>query len=509
MTDYSDIHIETTLPKPWEEETTFNDILYDWMSRAPWMVISLAAHLLAYFILASIPWRAFLGGEEKIIEASLQQTPEEEFEEPEEEIEEEVEEEEPEEPVLQDSEVETTEDIETETDTDFLSDSPFDSDAFNDVIGIGGGAGGKFGGRMGKGKGKYKRAGSAVEQALKDALEWLKHHQSEEGYWGGESFPNECGKIGSNVCDGAGHATHDVGLTGLCLLAFMGDGNTTNQGEYQEVVRRGIGWLKDQQGESGLLGEETTHDFIYDHSLATLAITEAYYFSKSPLIKRTAQKAIDYIQRARNPYTAWRYDVPPLGDNDTSITGWMIFALASAKDAKLKVDPAALEGAMSWIDEASDPTTGRVGYDSFGSQSSRTPVNEHFPREKGEAMTAVGLLCRIFMGQNPKDDDILIKHADLLMRVLPEWDPDGFGCDMYYWYYGTYAMFQLGGKHWKSWEQAMRPAILDNQRHDGDEKGSWDAAGPWGYVGGRVYSTALMTLCIEVYFRYAQVLGAR
>ena len=66
MSDYSDIHIETTLPKPWEEEHTFNDILYDWMSRAPWLAISFAAHLLAYFILASIPWRAFLGDDEKI-----------------------------------------------------------------------------------------------------------------------------------------------------------------------------------------------------------------------------------------------------------------------------------------------------------------------------------------------------------------------------------------------------------------------------------------------------------
>ncbi len=55
----------------------------------------------------------------------------------------------------------------------------------------------------------------------------------------------------------------------------------------------------------------------------------------------------------------------------------------------------------------------------------------------------------------------------------------------------------------------MKKAILTNQRKDGDEKGSWDPVGPWGYSGGRVYSTALMTLCIEVNFRYAKVLGAR
>jgi hypothetical protein len=80
---------------------------------------------------------------------------------------------------------------------------------------------------------------------------------------------------------------------------------------------------------------------------------------------------------------------------------------------------------------------------------------------------------------------------------------------MYYWYYGTYAMFQMGGKYWKSWNEAMKKAVLESQRHDGDEKGSWDPVGPWGYTGGRVYATASLTLCLEGYFRYAQVLGAR
>ena len=35
--DFQGIQIETSLPKSWEAETSFNDILYDWMSRAPWL----------------------------------------------------------------------------------------------------------------------------------------------------------------------------------------------------------------------------------------------------------------------------------------------------------------------------------------------------------------------------------------------------------------------------------------------------------------------------------------
>jgi hypothetical protein len=96
-----------------------------------------------------------------------------------------------------------------------------------------------------------------------------------------------------------------------------------------------------------------------------------------------------------------------------------------------------------------------------------------------------------------------------MKKTLPEWDEEGIGSDMYYWYYGAYAMYQMGGTHWKAWNSAMKKAVLESQRHEGDMKGSWDPVGPWGYAGGRVYSTALCVLCLEVYFRYAKVLGAR
>ncbi len=71
-------------------------------------------------------------------------------------------------------------------------------------------------------------------------------------------------------------------------------------------------------------------------------------------------------------------------------------------------------------------------------------------------------------------------------------------------------MYQMGGsQYWKPWQKAMEKAVVKSQKHDGDFKGSWDPVGPWGHVGGRVYSTACMVLCLEVYFRYARVLGAR
>ena len=250
---------------------------------------------------------------------------------------------------------------------------------------------------------------------------------------------------------------------------------------------------------------------MYSHAIATLAICEAYYFSKSPVLKRPAQNALNLIARARNPYGAWRYGTRR-ADSTTrrSRVGWSS-RLKSGEEAGLTIDPQAFHGALAWLDEVTDPATARVGYETAGSLSSRiTRVNDHFPAERGEALTAVGLLCRFFLGQDPDDHPIMGRHADLLRQRLPEWDPDGCGTDMYYWYYGSYAMFQMGGKrYWEPWNKAMKKAIAESQRQDGSARGSWDPIGPWGYAGGRVYSTATMILCLEVYYRYAKVLGAR
>jgi hypothetical protein len=192
----------------------------------------------------------------------------------------------------------------------------------------------------------------------------------------------------------------------------------------------------------------------------------------------------------------------------------MVFALKSAEEAKLKIDKESFAGALSWIDEVTDYKTGRVGYDAVGTPSSRvTRINDHFNEQRGESMTAVGLLCRVFMGQDPATTPVMEQHANLLAKALPKWDADPKakeGTDFYYWYYGSYAMYQMGGAHWTKWKSAMEQAVVKSQRKEGDEKGSWDAkVDPWGYAGGRVYTTALGVLCLEVYYRYARVLGGR
>jgi len=326
---------------------------------------------------------------------------------------------------------------------------------------------------------------SELAPPLADALRWLADSQQDDGSWSAPAAANQ------------------VGVTGLALLAFLGAGEYWAESEHREVVADAAAWLLAQQdGATGLFGERMGHTFMYCHAIATLALCEVYQRNGSKALEGRVQSAANYICRARNPYGAWRYDVPPNGDQDTSVSAWMVCALRSAEAAGLEIDKAAYDGAMNWLDEVTDTGTGRVGYDDTGSRSARVSgVNDHFPPEKGEAMTSAALLCRFLLGQDPKEAPIMTKHADLMLKTLPEWDPEGLGCDMYYWYWGTYAMLHTGGESWGVWKKSVLEAARSSQAGAGDDKGSWEPTGPWGSFGGRVYSTALMALCLEAELR--------
>ena len=45
-------------------------------------------------------------------------------------------------------------------------------------------------------------------------------------------------------------------------------------------------------------------------------------------------------------------------------------------------------------------------------------------------------------------------------------------------------------------------AVVGRQVKEGPQAGSWDTDDLWGGYGGRVYTTALATLTLEVYYRF-------
>ncbi|MHC4932397.1 MAG: prenyltransferase/squalene oxidase repeat-containing protein [Planctomycetota bacterium] len=341
----------------------------------------------------------------------------------------------------------------------------------------------------------------AVQHSLELGLRWLAEHQDirEDGRWDCDGFMKHDPRDDRN--DGPGGALFDVGVTGLALLAFVGAGYTDRGRENSHAgnVRRGLRFLTRNQDREGCFGPRSSQKYIYNTAIATLAMCEAYGATRNPRWRSAAQRGLNFIARARNPYMAWRYE-PRGGENDTSVTFWMVMALHAGKRARLDVDPDAFEGARQWIDKITDPNFGQTGYNMPGGSSGRPAgLTDRYPPEKSQAMTAAGIHMRFLLGQRPASEKIMRKGLDLCLDLLPTWNPDDGSIDLYYWYLGSLAMQDGAGKYHKEWIAALKEAVLRSQHPEdsGARTGSWDPIGPWGGEGGRIYSTALMTLSLQ------------
>jgi hypothetical protein len=119
-------------------------------------------------------------------------------------------------------------------------------------------------------------------------------------------------------------------------------------------------------------------------------------------------------------------------------------------------------------------------------------------------MTAKNVFCRILLGQTLSA--AAVKEASDYIASLP---PGAEERDYYYWYYASISLMQLQNDGWTRWNLRTRDYLLRNQRGDGEATGSWDPEGKWTDRGGRVYTTAMATLTLEVYYRYLPMYAVR
>jgi hypothetical protein len=301
-----------------------------------------------------------------------------------------------------------------------------------------------------------------------------------------------------------------MGVTGLGTLAFLGAGHNHVHGKFKNTVKLALAALKARQGADGCFGPKTqTGHWIYNHAICTYAAAEAFAMSGgSQELKTMAQKGVDFLVACQNPGMGWRYGVKP-GMNDTSCTVWAVAALKAADLANLTVPKSAFEGAMNWLKKVTDDTYYKTGYTGKGDTGAR--LQEAMGKFKPtEAMTAAGVLSRILIQeQKATNRPQILGGGNRLKQNPPRWDIAGGTIDMYYWFWGTQACFQLGRQYWKAWNEPMKNALVPTQKREGCENGSWDPIGAWGTAGGRVYATALNVMTLEVYYRYMRFLKVK
>ncbi|MFT5410815.1 MAG: hypothetical protein ACI8XO_002798 [Verrucomicrobiales bacterium] len=319
---------------------------------------------------------------------------------------------------------------------------------------------------------KQMGGSDGTEKAISAAIEWLVKNQEEAGHW-------DTRKHGAKQ-------NFDSGGTGLVLLCFFGWGERHDQAcQYQDNVRRALDWLlKQQRKEDGYLGEAP--GMMYSHAIATIALCEGYGLTKDKRLRGPAERAIAYSLAAQSKSRGgWRYS--PGEDSDTSVTGWQYMALHSARMAGLEVPQEAFDRARGFLDKMGGGKHGGLyGYQQRGKLS--------------RAMVATGMFCRQ-LDLVPPSQPMMQESARLLkLHKMKSERPD-----LYYVYYATLALYQHQGPIWQAWNERLKEILPQLQSGDG----SWDPSGSMAGDGGRVISTTLSTLSLEVYYRLLPMYGFR
>jgi hypothetical protein len=375
-----------------------------------------------------------------------------------------------------------------------------------DLTGASAGAAGQISGRSSAEarRALVRRGGGneASENAVRLALEWIAKHQLRNGSWNFDHRIGPGAELRSSPNPGDFKRSPRA-ATAMCLLVFLGAGQTHVEGEYKEVVEKGLAFLLEsgRRTSSGLSYYEDDGG-LYNHGLAAIALCEAFAMTDDPRLAQPVQDVIRYVEYCQDPIGGgWRYEPKEAGD--TSVVGWQIMALKSALMCGLEIDSQVIRKARKFLNSVSTESGTFYGY-------------THRIADRRKGTTAVGLLCQMYLGWT-RENPALKAGVEWLGdrgpevgdwkpgQVIPENAKDNFRSGMYYNYYATQVMHQFGGPLWDAWNREMRDFLIATQMTEGAARGSWFFQDPneLGYVyGGRLYATTLAAMTLEVYYRY-------
>ena len=278
-----------------------------------------------------------------------------------------------------------------------------------------------------------------TEQVIAGALRWLAGNQAPNGSWSARG-----GRV---------RGEHPVAMTGYSLIAFMAAGNLPEEGVYAKEVSAGMNYLLDAIEGGGEFRGVDGSRYMYNHGIATIALSELYGQTQQPAMRPKLERAIRLIlesQAQRGEHSGgWRYQPRP-GDADISITVMQVVALRSAKNGGLAVPQRTIDEAIAYVKRCQDPNSGGFSY-----QAGR--------RDPGFARTAAAIyslqVCGLY------DDPMVGLGARFLF--------DHANPNQQWWTYGSNyagpALYMIGGDTWKRWYELQRAQILKTVKRQGDQ----------------------------------------
>jgi len=324
---------------------------------------------------------------------------------------------------------------------------------------------GLYGGRTNSGRAGAVRSYGGTrkgQNAVLRALKWLQKVQLENGSW--ENQPAH---------------------SGLALLCFLAYGATPLDETFGETVQKSMQWLCNNMPDGKQFGGRA-----YSHGIATYAIAEAYGMTHIPFLKDAMENGIDVIVKGQQPGGGYNYRYQKGERWDVSVAGWQYQALKAA-----------------YVSGTSNPGVYPAITKSKQFLKNTAYRNYQFAYSGGKwnhpNMTGVGVVCLQLLG-DPNCKEVSGGMQTIMGKRLDGYRWENAPKCLYGWYYDTQAAFQYGMVNrgaWSQWQKKFEPTLVSNQH----QEGYWlvkSGHGNGADLKGKVFSTTLCCLQLEVYYRY-------
>ena len=341
---------------------------------------------------------------------------------------------------------------------------------------------------------------------------WACDFQNTDGYWSADKFRADSARKNAKATFNLefrepGNATGDQGqegatpgVTALTLRAFACAGDDHRDGAYKDTCRRALIALRKAQKIDGSFGDTLDAIGASNQPLCVMALAEIYAMSGDVALRANVERGVEYLLKKQLQGSGWALPENP-DVADTSLTGWTVLALHAAKQSGIEFDRARAFGDVAkWI-RATDPhLAGKTGL--WGSER----------RSSALFFESVALACGLTVGMDIQDP-LLCSFAREVSDKPPMWAKDEV--DFESWYFGSIGLYHMD-RPFKKWANPLVKMLQEKQRgHRSEdqgstkdslsEHGSWDAVDSASTIGGRVYSTAISYLILEVDARYERM----
>ena len=304
------------------------------------------------------------------------------------------------------------------------------------------------------------------EDAIDRGLGWLAKNQAKDGSWG---------------VDGPS-GTYQMAMTGLAGLALLSSGQMPGRGKYGQNISKAVEFVLKHQDRDGLIVSGNDGQQMYGHGFAMTFLSEVYGMDAGGetnlRIKNALTLAAKKTQQSQSNRGGWYYS-PNSGADEGSVTITQVQALRGARNVGIEVPEKVLNQAIEYVRQCQN-SDGGIRYSVQSGQTSST------------ALTAAG--AEVFMMAGRYKTKEAERACEYLKKNLDPRRTQGYH-DYYTNFYGSQAMFQIGGEYWARYFTGIRERLITQQNGDGSWRGDV----------GSTYCTAIATMVLCLPYRYLPV----